>query len=139
MGGNIELVERFYNSDRAKIPKDILNGILIAQNDVRTDARRLTASGLLFAWEDFDDNFFKKIQECVSDAQTLVVIGYSFPYVNREIDRRIIRDYMKNLKKVYFQSTEPDEIMQRFSSVRSDNVDRISIKDIKQFYIPSEL
>lgn len=41
---------------------------------------------LSFAWENADDFFFEKLKRNISDAEVLVVIGYSFPFFNRSID-----------------------------------------------------
>ena len=76
--------------------------------------------------------------------QTLVIIGYSFPYFNREVDRLILQN-MNQLKNVYIQSL-PDnavEIAQRFQNLRTDfNIKSNNLKiitDVNQFYLPPEL
>lgn len=94
-----------------------------------------------FAWEEsFSSVFMDTIIEEVRDAEVLVVIGYSFPYFNRSIDRLIIRN-MRNLSKVYFQSPSANELIDRFKSVRDDlSSDKlIPIKDKEYFYVPNEL
>lgn len=70
----------------------------------------------------------------------LVVIGYSFPFFNREIDRRIIRN-MENLKKVYFQAPDAENLKERFQAIRDDLNDKslITKYDKEQFLIPNEL
>ena len=59
---------------------------------------------MTFAWENFDENldFFKNLKTSVSKTEILIVIGYSFPFFNRKIDKFIL-DSMSNLKKVYVQ------------------------------------
>jgi hypothetical protein len=94
-----------------------------------------------FAWEqEFNSEFTKIIIEETKDADVLVVIGYSFPYFNRTVDKGIISE-MKNLSRVYFQSPEAKELIERFKSIKDDlSEDKlIPISDVKYFYIPNEL
>lgn len=103
-------------------------------------------SNISFAWEK-DDKFIESILPIVYDAEVLVVIGYSFPYVNRFVDRKIIQN-MDNLMSVYIQDVHPNDVRQSFDAVLSDNQKRqvrenqISIyqrDSLRQFIIPSEL
>jgi hypothetical protein len=97
---------------------------------------------LTFAWESARmplgnlNNLFSKIE----DTKALVIIGYSFPFFNRVIDRKII-GAMKKLKNVYFQDINPRNIITRFSSITSDIPASclIPIDDVEQFYLPPEL
>jgi len=102
-------------------------------------------STLSFAWE--SDNKFKdsgdfvnSVLEDVKDSIALVIIGYSFPFFNREIDRKIIGG-MSQLQKVYFQSPEANSLKDRFKAIRFDfnDNDLVCINDIKQFFLPPEL
>jgi hypothetical protein len=97
---------------------------------------------LSFAWEEirFEDDVIKDAISNVNDTQALVVIGYSFPYYNREIDRKIIGS-MTNLKKVYIQDLGPKTIKERFKAIRDDIDDsQFVLNDDKNlFLIPNEL
>ena len=102
---------------------------------------------LSFAWEErnIKDSWGNPIQVTdaakisVRDTEVLIVIGYSFPFFNRDIDRKIIRS-MSKLEKVYFQAPNADEIKETFSSVSDLSSDKLfSIKNTNQFYLPSEL
>jgi hypothetical protein len=108
-------------------------------------------SALSFAWEDDlwtrskdiphigQIPFMERVLSATSDTDILVIIGYSVPYFNREIDRKIIRP-MRNLKKVYIQDYHPDVVKERLSSViDTDKIDCKGITDVGQFYIPNEL
>jgi hypothetical protein len=70
----------------------------------------------------------------------LVVIGYSFPFFNREIDRKIIKA-MSKIHKVYFQSKEPDALVERFQAIipgiKTEALKPIT--DVEQFLLPNEL
>jgi hypothetical protein len=100
--------------------------------------------GLSFAWEEDHPNLTKGIVEVASiackDTEVLVVIGYSFPFFNRDIDRKVIGG-MTNLKKIYIQAPDADDLKEKFLSIR-DNFDSSSIITLKkhdQFFLPDVL
>lgn len=104
-------------------------------------------NALSFAWEGTNPNFYKEINEKVIDAEVLVIIGYSFPFFNREVDRQIIRN-MTNLKKVYIQDPYCEDVKESFEAVLSveqlEKVENRQIKIVlkkntKQFVIPNEM
>lgn len=102
--------------------------------------------GLKFAWEasahykEMDD----RVNKIVSATTELIVIGYSFPYFNRKIDRSILRNARMNLKEIRVQCLEKDysSIHQSIKDVlEMDDVDANQIiqfhDDVSQFYIPN--
>jgi len=99
---------------------------------------------LSFAWEQ-EQGFFENIAKKIKEVTTLVVIGYSFPYVNREIDRMLFQ-CMPNLETIYIQDREPRLIQENIEATMSDSqksfqggIDfRLRI-NLNQFVIPSEL
>lgn len=100
-------------------------------------------SGLSFAWErygDPDKDIVLYAKNETQDTEVLVIIGYSFPYFNREIDREIIGN-MSRLNKIYFQAPDADIIKERFLSIRNDmsNENLLSRYDVGQFLLPNEL
>lgn len=101
-------------------------------------------SGLSFAWEssgsDYHIDIIEQSKIITKNTDILIVIGYSFPYFNREIDRNIISN-MKNLKKVYFQAPDADVLKERFLSIRDDipQTNLLSRYDVGQFLLPNEL
>lgn len=106
-----------------------------------------------FAWE-ADDKIHKSdlIQndslnqaiECFKNAEILVIIGYSFPTYNRQVDRRLFSALPSNLQTIYVQNPNQDitkrveAILEgnRYSSHFEDVVKHIPDKD--QFYLPFE-
>ena len=77
----------------------------------------------------------------------LVVIGYSFPYFNREVDRTIVQN-MKNLEKVYIQDPYCEDVKESFEAVLSveqlgkvenGQIKIVPKKNTKQFVIPNEM
>ena len=98
--------------------------------------------GLSFSWEEDlqDKSIVDAAIEATSDAKVLVIIGYSFPFFNRDVDRKIINS-MKQLEKVYFQSPEAEVIRERFQAIRDDLSEDLLVlkKDTEQFLLPNEL
>lgn len=99
--------------------------------------------GLSFAWERggrVENDIILRSKNETADTEILIVIGYSFPYFNREIDREIINN-MIDLKKVYFQAPDADILKERFLSIRNDlkQEQLLSRTDVGQFLLPNEL
>lgn len=100
------------------------------------------SSHLSFAWEATDK--YKQLMEAIKqttlDTETIVVIGYSFPYFNREIDRTIFAE-MPNLETIYIQDPSPDAVEPSLRAIlpEGSNVKIQHQKDCTQFYLPREL
>lgn len=106
-------------------------------------------SRISFAWDNkqyISKNFEEALQKAIQDAEVLVVIGYTFPFFNREIDRKIF-NYMTNLKKIYIQDPNAEQIISSLDSLYSIQHTAIThvndkvkpIKSTSQFYLPPEL
>lgn len=97
---------------------------------------------LSFAWEhDLNHEYFKRLKLSLKDTGVLVVIGYSFPYFNRKIDRYIINECMPFLEKVYFQAPDAANLKERFKIIKDSIPDKklITVTDLDQFTFPNEL
>jgi hypothetical protein len=98
---------------------------------------------LSFAWEHQTNNeFYNHLKQTVFDTEVLVVIGYSFPFFNRDIDKMVFNDFMGDkLRKVYFQAPDAEDLRERFLAINDrihpDNL--VLRKDVKQFTLPNEL
>lgn len=96
---------------------------------------------LNFAWY-HDWEQLNKVVDAYNDTEILVVVGYSFPFFNREVDRKIIRA-MSHLKKIYIQDCVPENIKSRFLSIlpnwKERNIEIISVNDVSEFFLPPEL
>ncbi len=104
------------------------------------DENLITA--LTFAWEhQINHEYYTKIRDSIMDTEILVVIGYSFPFFNRKIDKLIINDYMPHLEKVYFQAPDAENLRERFLAItdRIQSTNLILRKDENQFTFPNEL
>ena len=96
-----------------------------------------------YAWEE-DNDFIEKVLPLTRDTETLVIIGYSLPDVNRIVDHRLISG-MKNLKNVVIQDRNCEQIKGRFLDLLSDEKrseleNRIRFEtNLSSFYIPLSL
>ena len=97
---------------------------------------------LSFAWEDSPNalKMRETIKATVADTEQMVVVGYSFPFFNRETDREII-GYMDKLKKIYVQDIVPNAVKESVLAVLpvGRKIDIVPISNCSQFYLPSEL
>lgn len=103
-------------------------------------------SGLMqFAWESENDPWkFKFIENMIKDTTIVVVIGYSFPFFNREVDKRIFGMLTPGkLRRIYFQDPVSDgsQLYNQFN-LRDKGHDLgmvVHIKDTDAFYVPFEM
>lgn len=99
-------------------------------------------SNFSFAWENEqpEKSIVKMSVDATKDTVALVVIGYSFPFFNRDIDRKIIGS-MSNLKRVYFQAPDAEILIERFKAIKDDinGIELIPKYDLEQFVLPNEL
>lgn len=99
---------------------------------------------LNFAWENentsFDNEYFRAIQNRIKDATTLVVIGYTFPFFNRKMDRWLL-EQMPRLKQVYIQDIRAEMLRDNMEVVNrlGDKVNVFYKKNCDQFLLPPEL
>lgn len=104
-------------------------------------------SRLYFAWEnqDWTKELFTKVSQDIQDANILIVIGYTFPFFNRETDRFLFKN-MPKLKKIYIQDPNAEQLKQNIQPVLSSeqNVAGLgnhitTITNCSQFFLPPEL
>ena len=97
---------------------------------------------LSFAWEPeyVKEGIRNDFIENVSNTEILVVIGYSFPFFNRETDRKIIQS-MAKLEKIYIQDLKPRAVANSFKAIRNDlDSSQIElINTVDQFFMPYEM
>ena len=132
-----------FKDDLDTLLNRICNQICIANNYSRSWSGG--TNDLMFAWE---NDAFEKYKEHlfgnILDTRVLVIIGYTFPFFNREIDREIFLN-MPNLEQIYIQDPCAESVKDSLYSVLTDKQrERIytSIKLIKSttnFFLPHEL
>jgi hypothetical protein len=130
-----------YTDYNGPFSKDFIE--IITQRYALISSTSTFLSTFFFSWEesfDPDRDIVKLAIKNTSDSQVLIVIGYSFPFFNRNVDRQIIKS-MKELKKVYFQAPDSDLIKERFQAIRDDIPENKLVPriDIEQFLLPNEL
>ena len=95
---------------------------------------------LSYAWE--DNNMValqKNIEMRTYDTRELVVIGYSFPYVNNEVDTFILQN-MSKLERVVVQDLNFEDIKERIEGILEPTRRVVKIeprRSVQQFYIPN--
>jgi hypothetical protein len=100
---------------------------------------------LSFAWEEDRTNgnkiWEKAILSC-KDTQVLVIIGYSFPYYNKDIDTKILQAFSQ-LKRIYIQDPDFTNIQERIKEINIGRgwaeIEVLHRQDKKLFFIPNEL
>ena len=76
----------------------------------------------------------------VRETEILVIIGYSIPFFNRAIDRRIIQEIASTVKRVYIQDTNPNNVLDSLTSLwPTENIPHKIINSVDQFYVPPQL
>ena len=91
------------------------------------------------AWEDRTNTILKrKDLTLLSDISDIVVIGYSFPYFNREIDKLIFQHLSPTVHRIYLQYPKGmhASIEERIKVFLGSNIDIIQIDGTDLFYIP---
>jgi hypothetical protein len=96
-------------------------------------------SEISFAWEDRTNTILKNTGLTkLSNVSDVIVIGYSFPYFNREIDKLIFEKLSPTLRRIYLQypSGVHASIEERLKVFIDSKVERIKIDGTDLFYIP---
>jgi hypothetical protein len=138
IGEGKTIVDMYFRNNTQSILSKL--GTLLA------DEGKNASTDLSFAWED-NNPFLTSVKEKIQDAEVVVVIGYSYPYFNREVDRVIIQS-MADLKKIYIQDPVAKEIKESFeATLSSDQLTKqndgaltyVLRQNLSQFVIPNEL
>lgn len=132
------LIDKFQSSTI----EDFITGV-VGKYDKLCSTPRVHINHLTFAWEHKKvSKFYAHLKESICNTEILVVIGYSFPFFNRDIDKLILNEFMgEKLRKVYFQAPDAEDLRERFLAI-NDQIDSNNLvlrKDIKQFTLPNEL
>jgi len=120
---------------------------ILSQLSLTTNRGRFSdgTTDLLFAWEKNKfDELSNLLYDKISDAKVLVIIGYTFPFFNREVDREILGK-MSNLEKIYIQDPKADKIMVSLKSILPEEKYKILVStenlifETSNFFLPPEL
>lgn len=101
----------------------LTDGIFEMFEEALLTKRNKFHNGVRFAWENesISTEAITMANKKIKDADIIVVIGYSFPYFNREVDRQLFRG-LENIgpnKKIYLQapSDSIESIENRFKAI----------------------
>ena len=140
---------RYYPNHHDQLDDTIIRDILEIYAVPYYKSGEAKKSMLNFAWDTEEEyesktNYKARIEDAICDAVSLVVIGYTFPFFNREMDSFLFSK-MKALEHIYIQDPRAGEIkesvmnvLQRIGSGFSK--DRIIPKtNVSHFFLPPEL
>lgn len=96
-----------------------------------------------FAWENnnISEHYINQAIRIGSSTKELIVIGYSFPDFNRDIDKKIISS-MSNLKRIYIQNTESESnrIKRLLQDILSNKeIEFVIDNNLDQFLLPTTI
>ncbi len=142
------------NPDYEQTMKTLMDKFILSEADTLSES-------IKFAWENANPNYDEFLKEFDNlEAKHIVVIGYSFPFANREIDKLILkkiirgwdedlnnRRYYRPAINIYIQAgSEKDyeDIKERMISLASIDIGAANIKitrveDLDNFFIPNAL
>jgi hypothetical protein len=129
------------------------NKMLLAEESI-TPFIELAATNheplLSFSWEvsnseilpGFNLNRLEVAKNMVKSTEYLVIVGYSFPFFNRKVDKLLLEEMSPSLRKIYYQEPNkdilPEDLINKFDvNIPADKIKMI--RDVGQFYIPHEL
>lgn len=102
-------------------------------------ALRYEINQLAFAWEESSlSNVAQSVaQKHIGSSDVVVVIGYSFPNFNRQVDRKIFQDFEGS--KIYIQDPYADDIIQKLDGIKKDLKGKAEpVKSGGAFTLPNE-
>lgn len=95
-----------------------------------------------FAWEkgQYHKNLMAYVKNMIAKTTIMVVVGYSFPFFNREVDKEIFAELIgqKSFKKIYYQDPVLTGEQLRSQFLLPEGFDIEHIKSINNFHIPFE-
>lgn len=110
----------------------------LIEHYIRLDRNKIN-SNLNFAWEeDSCKDLIKCLPNVLHKTEILVSVGYSFPYFNRDTDRKIF-NAMNGPSQIFIQGIDPfvNSDVENFRHISKNNVSVVS--NLNSFYLPTEL
>jgi hypothetical protein len=97
---------------------------------------------LHFVWEknNYHNSILEYALKMAEDTSTLVIIGYSFPFFNRDVDKKVMNQLMNygTLERIYFQDPFLTGEQLRAQFNLPSDLKIIHIKNVDNFHIPFE-
>jgi hypothetical protein len=105
-------------------------------------SKRELHNHLHFAWESsgYHGQLMDNVNRLVNGTTIMVVIGYSFPFFNRDVDKKVFEQLIQagTLKKIYYQDPSLDGKQLREQFAFGDKVVIKHIRQVDNFHIPFE-
>jgi hypothetical protein len=130
------------------IPEDINLSSVFQKSNVGnvmgflTNERNKLSSAIHFAWDqtDYHSNLLQHVKKMVLGTTILVVIGYSYPFFNRNVDKQIFEDLKSRntLRKIYYQDPNLDGQQLKAQFDLYAGLDIVHIPSTTNFHIPFE-
>lgn len=119
--------------------KEIIKELEFAYEAVKRKQVRIN-DHINYAWE--QNKLAKQTRECAKrffkESDVIVIIGYSFPPFNRNVDKLLFDELKGRSTKIYYQDPNASEDLIK-TFIEPNNCEVITIKDnVKQFLVPFE-
>ena len=127
-----------YRFNQSNVEIDIITAFLTAYSALfknnRINSGHAVYKYFNFAWEKEDkylghNNVIGEAIKIMQETNVLIVVGYSFPYFNSEIDKKLFAQCLP--KEIIIQDLEPEHIKERLSMLLESNgnsLDGIKVK-----------
>ncbi|OJW82885.1 MAG: hypothetical protein BGO69_02280 [Bacteroidetes bacterium 46-16] len=132
----------------AKNDDQYLNSIFQPENVVTREAAIsfLANSNLYellhFAWENsgYHNQLMQYAKKMIVGTTIIVVVGYSFPFFNREVDKEIFKALLdgSQLRKIYYQDPVLDGQQLRAQFGFDKGIEIVHVKQTDSFHVPFE-
>lgn len=131
-----------------KIDESALNNLFDSilkdyQEVVLNKPKKLTST-ISFAWEEdkqvqkSKSNIIDIAKEKVAGSDSIVIIGYSFPYFNADIDKKIFQGLDHSRIRYFVQDPKPDKVVESIREITGYKSD-LKVEEIdytEEFFIP---
>lgn len=127
--------------------KDLYIAIKLLELYVKTVSKHAPENKTFLSFAFDKDNYptekvLERINKIMADTKALVIIGYTFPFFNRQVDRHILQS-INSEAHIYIQDKDPERIKQNIEAVLTTNQKEknhiVLLKNTEQFYLPPEL
>lgn len=137
----LQIKDYILNSNFFKIPSGINESpVEILYKDLVAKIANKKENGILYSWENIPaaERIREISNKAVSETHSLIIIGYSFPNFNRDIDKSLIQS-MNSLEEIYVQvnSADYEGVKARILSIMPRLKDKIyQVNYQNEFYVP---
>ena len=108
--------------------------------EINPTTKNTTNLSFAFDYNEPSDVLYRRADEIIQATEVLVIIGYTFPYFNRKIDRKLL-DLLDPATEIYIQDMNPERVLQSFlavcPSVKDDKIHLL--REVNQFFLPPQL